>query len=528
MCHSTGAASCQVMGTVVVAGMSVATEMKRWLPSLMFGVVLFFLLATLLGGCTVGPDYRRPLLSTPPNWRTAAAVGEAPDAASLANTPWWELFKDPQLQALIQIALVENQDLRVAVERILQAGAQVGFTRADLFPKLDAATRSSYVEQTRHGFPSNPKPGDNDSPLYQLSADVAWEVDLFGRIRRATEAEEALLLGTEEGRQAVTLSLVASVARSYVELRDFDMRLEIARRTLISDDKSLDLARVRFNGGLTSEKDPQQAEAECRRIQVSVLDFERLVRQKENELSVLIGRSPGDIVRGRTLSELATAIRIPAGLPSDLLDRRPDLRVAEQQLHADTADVGAAKALLYPRIALTADYGVGSTELDALFTGSSQAWSVAAGLLQPIFNAGKNRRRVEIAESQMRQSLYLYEKTVRAALRDAEDGLIAYQKTSQQCSVQRVRVEAERKVLRLSEARYEGGVADYLEVLDAQRSLFSAELDEVQTIAGQMVSLIQLYKALGGGWPAAPDPSAVAATPAPENERLMRLQPAFH
>jgi len=471
----------------------------------------------LVSGCTLGPDYKRSTtLPTLQNWRDAGA----PDPATLANTPWWELLEDPKLQALIEIALQENQDLRIAVERIVEARARVGYTRADLFPKLDVGASPSYFEQSREGFPGIPKPGDNNSALYQFSADLSWELDVFGRIRRATEAERARLLATEEGRRAVAISLVASVARSYVELREYDLQLEIARRTLVSRAKSLDLARVRFRGGLTGEKDQRQAEAEYRRVEVSVLDFERQVRQKENELSVLIGRSPGDVARGRDLPDLPVAVQIPAGLPSELLDRRPDLLAMEQQLHATTADVGAAKAMLFPRFALTAGYGTASTELDALFTGSAQAWSVAAGVLQPVFNAGKNRRRVEIAQSQMRQSLYEYEKTVLQALREVEDGLVAYQKTGQQRGAQRARVEAERKVVQLSEVRYEGGVADYLEVLDAQRSLFSAELDEVQTIAGQMVSLIQLYKALGGGWPTAPEASQAA--PAPQQPEVVR------
>lgn len=464
----------------------------------------------LAGGCTLGPNYQRPTLATPDTWRGAGAHVQPADAASLANTPWWDLFRDPTLQRLIQIALQENQDLRIAVERIVEARALVGYVRADLFPKVDAGAKGGYFQQSREQYPGIGQGSDNDAADYQLFAEVSWEIDIFGRIRRATEAQQAQLLSTEEARRAVSIALVAAVAQSYVELRDLDMRLDIARRTLVSREKSLHLTGMRFRGGLTGEKDLRQAEAEYRRVEVSVLDFERQVRQKENELCVLLGRTPGDIARGRSLPELPVAMQIPAGLPSEILDRRPDVLAVEQQLHATTADVGAAKAMLFPRIALTADYGVASSDLDALFTGSSQAWSVAAGVLQPVFNAGRNLRRVEIAKSRMRQSLYEYEKTVLQALREVEDGLIAWQKTGEQRGAQRARVEAERKVLQLSEVRWEGGVADYLEVLDAQRSLFSAELDEVQTIAGQMVSLVQLYKALGGGWPAAPEPSADA------------------
>src|SRR6185369_13733840 len=467
----------------------------------------------LIGGCMLGPNYKRPQLDVPVGWRDQApepGQDAAAVPASLANTPWWELFRDPELQDVIRIALAENQDLLIAVERIVEARARLGFVRADLFPKIDLNTNVSRFAQSREGFPNNPSPAPNDAMLYGLSLDVLWEMGLFGRIRRSTEAERALLLATEEGRRAVAISLVASVASTYVDLRSADLRLEIARRTLASRARSLDLTRARFSGGLTSEKDPQQAEAEYRRVEVTVFQLEQLVRATENALSVLIGRNPGPIVRGSALPDLPVAFAVPAGLPSDLLDRRPDLRAAEEQLHATTADIGAAKALLFPRIALTAGYGTASTEFDALFMGSSQAWSVAAGLVQPIFNAGKNIRRVQIAESQMRQTLYAYERSVLQAFREVEDSLNAWEHTSAARGSEHKRVTAERRVVQLATARYEGGVADYLEVLDAQRSLCSAELDEVDTIGAQLNSLIQLYKALGGGWPVEPESVAIA------------------
>ncbi len=452
----------------------------------------------LAAGCMLGPNYKRPGLDVPAGWRDGAVP---PPAESLANTPWWELFRDPVLQDLIRISLAENQDLLLACERIEEARARLGFVRADLFPKIDLTGDVAHFSQSREAFPNNPTPADRAATLYSPGLALTWELDVFGRIRRATEAERALLVATEQGHRAVVLSLVADVATTYAALRSADLQLEIARRTLESRRQSLDLARVRFRGGLTSEKDPQQAEAEYRRIEVTVFQFEQAVRQTENALSVLLGRAPNDIARGRPLPDLPVAMAIPAGLPSELLDRRPDLRAAEEQLHAATADVGAAKALLFPRFALTADYGFASTEFDALFAGSSQAWSVASGLVQPIFNAGKNIKRVKIAESRMRQFLYVYERAVLQALREVEDSLVAWQQTGASRSSQRARVVAEKRVVELATVRYEGGVADYLEVLDAQRSLFSAELDEVQTIEDQVDSLILLYKALGGGWP---------------------------
>ncbi len=485
------------------------------------GAAALLLLAGLAAGCTLGPNYKRPTLDVPADWRDSSKLPPPASADNLANVAWWELFRDPVLQELIRTALAENQDLLIAAERIIEQRARVGFVAADLYPKIDLNTGAQRFENSREGFPNNPAPGDNRSNLFAISGDVSWELDVFGRIRRATESEKALLLATEESRRAVAISLVASVAQTYTEMRDADLRLEISRRTLVSREKSLELTRVRFRGGLTSEKDARQAEAEYQRVLVSVLQSEQLVREKENELSVLIGRSPGEVARGRSLRELPVALEVPAGLPSELLDRRPDLLAAEQQLHAATANIGAAKALLFPRFALTAGYGSTSTELDMLFTGGSQAWSVAAGVVQPIFNAGKNIRRVQITESQMRQTLYAYEASVLQALREVEDGLIAWRQTGLAQGAQGERVLAERRVVELSTVRYEGGVADYLEVLDAQRSLFSAELDEADTLAAHMISLIQLYKALGGGWPTEPadsvatDGRATAAAKSP-------------
>ena len=470
-------------------------------------------LALVCAGCAVGPNFQRPSAEVPSAWRGDAAARER---ASLADLPWWDLFQDPKLKALLEIALEENRDLRVAAERIVEARARLGVAQADFFPQVSGGVDGGVVEQSREGFPAIPKPADNDSALYGLGLDVSWELDVFGRIRRSSEAARARLVATEEGRRAVTLALIASVARSYIELRDLDLRLEIARRTLESRDRSRQLVQLRFTGGLTSEMDPHRAEAEYRRVEVTVLGFERQVAQKENELSVLLGRNPSEVIRGRSLPDLPVVMDVPAGLPSDLLERRPDVRAAEETLHAATADVGAARALLYPRIALTGDYGLASSEMDALFTGSAQAWSIASGLVQPIFQGGRLRRGVQVAESRMRQSLHEYENSILQAFRDVEDALVAYRKTGEQRLSQKSRVDAERKVVALSGIRYQGGVADYLEVLDAQRSLFSAELDEVQTISAQLVSLVQLYKALGGGWPSQPATVVPAASdPAP-------------
>jgi multidrug efflux system outer membrane protein len=459
-------------------------------------------------GCALGPNYARPAVPAPPTWREIPVA----EAQSLANTAWWELFDDPQLQELVRIALVENKDLKIAVERIEEARARYGFTKADFWPKLDANVTAGRLRFSSGSLIHTPE-GDTggarqgtETAIYAVSADVSWELDFFGRIRRASEAQQALFLGTQEARRSAVLTLVADVARTYFELRDADLRLEIARRTIQSRREYVQFAKDRFEGGITPELDFRQAEAELKRVETILFDLERLINAKENELSVLLGRNPGPVLRGRTVTEQKLPGAVPGGLPSALLDRRPDIREAEQTLAAATANIGEAKAMLFPRIALTGSYGTASTDFDTLFEGPSKSWSIIGNLLQPIFNAGKNRRRVEITESRQRQMLYAYERTILEAFRETEDALMAYRKTGEQRQAQADRVAAERKVLELCELRYRGGVSAYLEVLDAQRSLFTAELDEAQTIGSNLVSLVRVYKALGGGWPAAPEP----------------------
>ncbi len=475
------------------------------------------LAALLASSCTFGPDYQRPEVPAPATWRDIPAA----EAETLANTPWWELFDDPQLQELIRAALAGNKDLAIAIERIEEARARYGFVRADLYPKVDLNATAGGLRFNTGSLVHTPE-GDfstdtdgTETGLFAASADVHWEIDFFGRIRRATEAQRALFLATEEARRSTVLTLVSDVAQAYFELRSFDRRLEIARRTIVSYQEYLQLAKDRFEGGLTSELDMRQSEAELRGVEVLVFDLERLIAMKENELSVLLGRSPAAILRGRPLEEQKLPGAVPAGLPADLLDRRPDIRAAEQTLAAATANIGEAKALLFPRIALTGSLGFASSELGDVFEGDSVSWNLLGNLLQPIFNAGQNRRRVEINESQQRQVLYRYERTILLAFLETEDALVAYRKTGEQRQAQAARVLAERKVLELSDVRYRGGVTAYGEVLDAQRSLFGAELDEAATLGSHMVWLVRLYKALGGGWPPAQEQTPEPPPPTP-------------
>jgi multidrug efflux system outer membrane protein len=466
-------------------------------------------LALLAAGCTLGPNYKRPAIPTPPTWRDIPAA----EAESLANKAWWDLFDDPLLQELIRLALAENKDLKIAVERVEEARAAYGFTKADLWPQVNLSATGAGLRFNGGSLVHTPE-GDKgaangvETSIYSTTADVSWELDFFGRIRRATEAQRALFLGSQEARRSAVLTLVADVAQAYVELRDLDLQLEIARRTIETRRASLQLAKDRFEGGLTSELDVGQAEAELHRVEAILFEIERLISLKENQLSVLLGRNPGAIQRGRSVYEQKVPAAVPAGLPSALLERRPDIREAEEILAAATANIGEAKALLFPRISLTGAFGFTSTDLDTLFDGPSKSWNIIGNVLQPIFNAGKNKRRVEVTESRQRQTLYAYERTILQAFRETEDSLVSYRKVGEQRLTQAERVKSERKVVEIAELRYRGGVAAYIEVLDAQRSLFGAEMDEAQTIGNHLVSLVRLYKALGGGWPAAPEAAA--------------------
>ncbi len=448
--------------------------------------------------CAVGPDYKRPDVKMPEKWRDPAAA----QGPSIANVPWWDLFQDPQLKHLIQVALEENRDLKIAVERIEEMRAALGIAKADLYPKLDAGLHAGALNPSNSARVSVPDSETNNTTgLYVATLDLSWELDFFGRIRRATEAQKALLLASEEARRAVAIALVSDVASAYFDLRGLDRRLAIAKQTIASRQESVEYAKVRFQGAVTHEVDWRQAEAELHRVEAITFDLEKLIAQKENELSFLLGHNPEAIVRTTGGDDQPVPPQVPADLPAQLLERRPDVRRAEMELMSTNAQIGEAKAMLYPQITLTASYGLASTDLGSLIDPASQTWRLFAGLLQPIFNAGKNRARVEMRESQNRQALYAYENTLLQALREVEDSLVGLRKTGEVRGAQDERVVAQKRVLELADLRYRGGVAEYLEVLDAQRSLFNAELDEATAATEHSKSLVHLYKALGGGWP---------------------------
>jgi multidrug efflux system outer membrane protein len=459
-------------------------------------VKAFFIVfvAGMAAACTVGPDYKRPVVAVPDTFRGAAA----PDAASIGDEAWWEVFQDDQLGALIRTALQQNLDLRIAATRILQAQAQFGITRADQFPTLDAGASTSRNRAARSVVPFPLDPYQRSD--LQLTVSARWEIDFWGRYRRATEAARASLLASEWGRRAVATSLVSQVASAYFELRAFDLQLDIATRTLASRRESLRLTEVSARGGATSLVDVRQAEQLVFNAAATIEDLERQIAQQENGISVLLGRNPSDVPRGASLEQQTHVPEVPVGLPSALLERRPDIKQAEQQLIAANANIGVAKAAYFPQISLTGAGGVESAALSDLFTTSAGLWSVGAALTQPIFNAGRTRSRVALADAQQQEAVLIYQQTIQESLREVSDALVAYRKgrTFREQQLQLGRSAADAR--RLAEIRYRGGATSYLEVLDSDTRMFSAELGVAQAELNELRALVQIYRTLGGGW----------------------------
>jgi multidrug efflux system outer membrane protein len=412
-----------------------------------------------------------------------------PPDSTYADLPWWEVFQDPTLQQLIRTALANNLDLAIAVERVLQAEQQLGITRADLYPQVNAVGSANRTGTDTLTFTT-----------FNASLFAFWEIDLFGRVRRGTERDRALLLASEEGRRAVVLALVSSVASAYIDLRTTDTQLEIARRTAESRLSTVDIARQRFEGGVTGEIDYRQAQAQYEDARTLVIDLQESIARQEHALSVLLGRAPGAVPRGRPIEEMPLPDSVPAGLPSRLLDQRPDLRAAEAELHALTANVGVAKAALFPNISLTGALGFVSTDLDKLFRGETATWSLGGSIFQPIFQGGRLRAGVRLTEAQMREGLLQYRSAVLQALQETEDALVAVRLSGDRTASVDSQVVYNRTVLRLAELRYDGGVAPFLEVLDAQRTLLDTELLGAEARRLRLLAYVSLYRALGGGW----------------------------
>ena len=415
---------------------------------------------------------------------------------AVASPGWWRQFQDPVLDQLVEIALRENKDLKIASARIEEYLGRYAFTRADQFPRLDADASG---DRTRTPGSSNVSGNSTITNNFQAAALLSFELDLFGRLRRATEAAQAELLATEEARRTVILALVTGVASNYVQLRSLDQQLAISRRTLETRAESLRIAQLRFKAGLTSELDVRQAEAEYQAAAVQIPQLESAIAQREDAISLLLGRNPNAIARGRTLDRLAPPTP-PAGLPSELLERRPDIRQAEQQLIAANANIGVAKAAYFPVISLTGLFGYISPQLEDLFQGPSRTWNFGGGLTVPIFTAGKIAGQVQVAEAVQQQALASYEKTIQTAFGEVEDNLIALRKGRERLQAQQAQTEAYRRYLKLAKLRYDNGYTSYLEVVDAERNLFNAELTTAQNQGDVLVALIGLYKAMGGGW----------------------------
>jgi multidrug efflux system outer membrane protein len=450
----------------------------------------------LIPGCAVGPNYKKPAVSIPNTYRglTPEDATKTP-SASIGDQKWWDIFQDEQLRSLIRTALQQNYDLRIAASRILQAQAQLGITRADQFPNVAAEAGISDSRSARSKF----LPAFEGSTGH-VNLSAAWELDFWGKYRRATEAARANLLASESARQEVVVTLVADVSRAYFQLRALDLELEISKRTLASRQESLRLTSLLADRGSTSMLDVRQAEQLVFTAAAEIPALEQQVEQQENLISILLGKNPDTIVRGQKLTEQARPPEVPSGLTSSLLERRPDIRAAEQQLIAANAEIGVAKAAYFPQISLTGTAGFESNALTRLFSGPAGSWSYGASLTQPIFTAGRIRSHVRLAEAQQQTSLLFYQQTIQAAFRGVSDALVAYHKTREFRTQQELLFRSAEDAARLSHLRYTGGVTGYLEVLTNETNAFSAELGLVQARLNEMLALIQLYQALGGGW----------------------------
>jgi len=490
--------------------------------------IILFTLILFTSGCTVGPNYKRPKVDVPGAFRGAPSQEAAPanqnashggpndvensssrrlqladkpaqpqlSESSFGDQKWWEVFQDPQLQELIRTSLKQNYDVRIAATRILQAQAQLGITRADQVPTINAGA-SAVNQRVQKEKPVNQEFETNAT---SVSASFAWELDFWGKYRRATEAARANLLATQWARRAVLNTLVSNVAASYFQLRALDLQLEIARRTLATRQESLQLTRTLSDGGAGTELDVRQAEQLVAEAAETIPDLERRIQQRENFISTLLGNNPGPIARGMKLTEQPHLPEVPAGIPSRLLERRPDIRAAEAQLIAANAQIGVAKAAYFPQITLTANSGFQSSALSSLFTGPAGFWSFGGSLVQPIFAGGRIRSGVRLSEARKEEMVLTYQQTIQQAFRGVSDALVGYQKSHEFRGHQEELVVAAQDAARLSELRYRGGAANYLEVLTNETNAFNAELGLTQAQLNELLGLVEIYRNLGGGW----------------------------
>jgi outer membrane protein, multidrug efflux system len=449
----------------------------------------------ILSGCEVGPNYKRPPIASPDAYRGLAPDAAPQATASLGDEKWWTIFKDEQLQALVREAISQNYDVRIAATRVLQAQAALGITRADQFPQIYAGAGAGMAR-----FPLTKNLPNFETSTNQINLSLAWQLDFWGQYRRATEAARANLLSTEWGQKAVVWSLVSDVVSAYFRLLELDAEMSISKNTLASRHESLRLVQIRQKGGTTSMMDVRQSEELVYAAAATIPDLERRIEQQENFISILLGRNPAPVKRGAGLTEQPLLPEVPAGLPSSLIERRPDIQSTEQQLVAANARIGVAKAAYYPQITLTANGGFQSSALTSLFTGPAGLWSFGGQLLQPVFTAGKIRSNVRLTEAQEQELVLRYQQSIQTAFREVSDSLVAYRKNQEFRYQQELLTGAAQDATHLADVRYRGGVTSYLEVLDSDTRYFDAQINLAQGQLNERLALVQLYNALGGGW----------------------------
>jgi multidrug efflux system outer membrane protein len=456
---------------------------------------LLLAIAVLLSGCAVGPNYKRPTVNVPTDYRDSMAAQTAA-APSLGNENWWQVYQDPVLADLIHTALQQNYDVRIAAARVLEAQAQLGITRANQFPSasVGADIFSQQNAKTSNQFPPY------QVNAGQLNLSVIWNLDFWGKYRRQTEAARAQMLASEWGQRAVISSLVANVATAYFQLRALDSEIEISKRTLGSRQQSLQLTKVLETQGSASDLDVSQSEQLVYTASESIPDLERQIRQQENLLSILLGENPGSISRGQALTEQPVPEAVPAGLPSELLERRPDVRQAEEIIVAANAQIGVAKASFFPSISLTGTGGLESNALNRFINAPSQTWFGALSVAQPVFQGGALRSGLRLSRAQYQEAVLAYQQTVQISLEQVSNALIAYQKDRDFRGQQELLTQAAQRSDQLSLVLYHHGGASYLQVLTNETNYFSAELNLVQAQLNERLALVQLYQALGGGW----------------------------
>ena len=449
-----------------------------------------------LTGCLVGPNYKRPAQTLPDQFRSApSTVG----TASIADQKWFDLFQDDTLKQLVETALKENFDARIAAERVLEARAQIGVTKSGLYPTLDLQSQFTALRNSAIGSFPLPAGAPLGSTYTQVNAATSWELDLWGRVRRLTEAARAQYLGSEDARNGVIISLISDVMSNYFALREQDLELEIARRTRDIAQDNLRLIQLRKDRGAANGLEVHQAEQFLYTATAQIAATERSIGQTEDALNFLLGRAPADVSRGKTLEQIAAAPELPAGAPSALLERRPDIRQAEENLVASNAEIGAARALFFPQISLTASGGGQSHALERLASVPARIANIGPSMTLPIFRAGL-RSGLQLTEAQQREVLLTYQKTIYGALREVSDALITHSQARNQRQEEEKLVGALSESVRLSDLRYRGGLDSYLQVLDAERNLFGGQLTLAQLRLLELDSVVQLYRALGGGW----------------------------